>query len=109
MLSKSGCVAGFGKTSHMTSHRSWPVQEAKARFSELLETCVRDGPQIVTKRGEESAVLVPIERWRSMEEQLEPAFVTLKDWLLAPQPKFEMPAPKWRSHLRLRTPPAFED
>ena len=30
--------------------RRWPVQDAKARFSELLETACAEGPQIVTKR-----------------------------------------------------------
>ena len=42
----------------------WQVQDAKARFSEFLETSVAEGPQIVTKRGVETAVLVPIEQWR---------------------------------------------
>ena len=45
--------------------RVWQVQEAKARFSEMLETSLTEGPQIVTKRGVETAVLVPIEQWRS--------------------------------------------
>ncbi|HEY7245681.1 MAG TPA: type II toxin-antitoxin system Phd/YefM family antitoxin [Xanthobacteraceae bacterium] len=40
--------------------KSWPVQDAKARFSELLETCLREGPQLVTRRGEKAAVLVPM-------------------------------------------------
>ena len=40
--------------------KHWPVQDAKARFSELLETCLREGPQVVTKRGSETAVLVPL-------------------------------------------------
>lgn len=44
----------------------WPVQDAKARFSEMLETCVAEGPQLVTKRGEEAAVLVPAAQWRRM-------------------------------------------
>lgn len=26
--------------------KNWPVQDAKARFSELLDACVRDGPQV---------------------------------------------------------------
>ena len=34
---------------------SWPVHEAKARFSELLEKSIAEGPQIVTKRGVETA------------------------------------------------------
>lgn len=40
-----------------------PVQDAKARFSELLETCLKDGPQIVTERGAKMAVLAPIAEW----------------------------------------------
>ena len=40
---------------------SWQVQDAKARFSELLETSLSEGPQVVTRRGVETAVLVPIE------------------------------------------------
>lgn len=31
--------------------QAWPVQDAKARFSEFLETCLAEGPQMVTKRG----------------------------------------------------------
>jgi hypothetical protein len=26
--------------------KTWPVQDAKARFSELLDTCLKDGPQM---------------------------------------------------------------
>ena len=40
--------------------KAWQVQEAKARFSEFLEASVREGPQIVTKRGVEAAVLLSI-------------------------------------------------
>ncbi len=47
-----------------TPKRRWPVQDAKARFSELLERRLREGPQIVTRRGEETAVLVPLEDWQ---------------------------------------------
>ena len=38
--------------------RTWQVQDAKARFSEFLEASRKDGPQIVTRRGIEAAVLV---------------------------------------------------
>ena len=85
---------------------SWPVQEAKARFSELLEKSVRDGPQIVTKRGVETAVLVPIAQWRRLQERARP---TLKELLLTPEPRFEggLPYPK-RGGLRRRRPSAVE-
>ena len=32
--------------------KRWPVQDAKSKFSELLDTTLAEGPQIVTKRGE---------------------------------------------------------
>ena len=34
----------------------WPVQHAKACFSELLDTCLKEGPQLVTRRGQQAAV-----------------------------------------------------
>ena len=36
--------------------RAGQAQEAKARFSELLDTSLAEGPQIVTRRGVEAAV-----------------------------------------------------
>jgi prevent-host-death family protein len=48
--------------------KRWSVQDAKARFSELLDASVNDGPQIITKRGAETAVLVPVEEWRRLTE-----------------------------------------
>lgn len=64
----------------------WPVQDAKARFSELLDAAVNKGPQIVTRRGVETAVLVPIEEWRRLGKLRRPS---LKELLLAPEPRFE--------------------
>jgi antitoxin Phd len=85
---------------------SWSVQEAKARFSELLDASINDGPQIVTKRGVETAVVVPIEQWRSLQQRARP---TLKDLLLAPEPRFEggLPYPQ-RGGLRRRQPKALD-
>ena len=82
----------------------WQVQEAKARFSELLDTALRKGPQIVTRRGVETAVLVPIEEWRRVQSDAKP---TLKDWLLAPEPRFEIDLPK-RGKSRRRAVIEFE-
>lgn len=57
--------------------RNWPVQDAKARFGELLQTCLQQGPQFVTKRGEEVAVLVPIEQWRRFKQVERPGLKAL--------------------------------
>lgn len=37
---------------------SWQIQEAKSRFSELIEIALTKGPQKITKRGEEIAFLI---------------------------------------------------
>ena len=46
----------------------WQVYDAKARFSELLDTTLKDGPQVVTRRGVETAVLVPIDEWKRLKD-----------------------------------------
>jgi len=81
--------------------RYWQVQDAKARFSELLETCLIDGPQVVTKRGVETAVLVPVEAWRALQASARPS---LKELLLADSPRADIPVPP-RGRRRRRAPP----
>ena len=77
--------------------RRWPVQDAKARFSELLEASLSEGPQIVTRRGVEAAVLVSVDQWRQLEQAARPR---LKDLLLAESPRVEIPVPARRSWRR---------
>jgi len=92
-------------TSHLkTISGSWAVQDAKARFSEMLEASLTEGPQIVTKRGVETAVLVPIEEWKRLN--VKPRR-TLKELLFAEEPRFDMDIPK-RGTGRWREPPSFE-
>ena len=55
----------------------WPVQDAKAHFSELLDTCVNEGPQVVSRRGAETAVLVPIAEWKRLNSAARPSLKTL--------------------------------
>ena len=61
---------------------TWPVQDAKARFSEFLDACLTQGPQMVTRRGAEAAVLVPVQEWRRMQSAARPS---LKQLLLSEQ------------------------
>ena len=65
---------------------SWQVQDAKARFSEFLDTTIKKGPQVVTRRGIKTAVLVPIEEWERLQKAARPS---LKEWLLAPEPRYD--------------------
>jgi prevent-host-death family protein len=84
--------------------QSWPLQDAKARFSELVEVTLREGPQIVTRRGVEAIVLVPVETWRQLEHAARPS---LKDLLLAESPRADIPVPS-RRNWRRRPPTAIE-
>ena len=74
----------------MSAMDPWPVQDAKARFSEFLEACLSDGPQLVTKRGTEAAVLVSIDEWRRLQQATRPS---LKQLLLSPEARAELPLP----------------
>ena len=69
---------------------AWPVQDAKARFSELLGACLSEGPQSVSKRGAETAVLININEWRRLQQAAKPS---LKELLLAPHARAELSIP----------------
>ncbi len=38
--------------------QTWQLQEAKSRFSELVERTLTEGPQLVTRRGAEAVVVI---------------------------------------------------
>ncbi len=84
--------------------QTWPVQDAKARFSELLDTCLRDGPQVVTRRGAETAVLVAAREWRRLSGAAMP---TLKSLLLADHARIDPPEIA-RGARRRRSPPILD-
>lgn len=50
----------------MRSPVAWQLQAAKQRFSELVERAREEGPQVVTKHGKETAVVVSIEEYRRL-------------------------------------------
>lgn len=78
----------------------WPVQDAKARFSEFLDSCLTEGPQMVTRRGVEAAVLIPVQEWRRLQAAARPS---LKALLLADEARTEELVPA-RGKARRRTP-----
>ena len=82
---------------------TWPVQDAKARFSEFLQACISNGPQLVTKHGAEAAVLVPVAQWRRLQGV---APQSLKQLLLDPAGRGDFAIPA-RGTARRRSPPAF--
>jgi antitoxin Phd len=87
-------------TSQMIDNGTWAVQDAKARFSEFLDACLSDGPQIVTRRGTETAVLLPLEEWHRLQKAARP---TLKELLLSGDGRVAELAPP-RTSLQRRKP-----
>ena len=83
---------------------SWPVRDAKARFSEFLDACLAEGPQIVTRRGAEAAVLVPVSEWKRLQAGARPS---LKELLLSDVARTEALVPA-RGAARRRKTPSFD-
>src|SRR5205814_6494086 len=78
----------------------WQLQEAKARFSELIDDTLGKGPQVVTRRGIDTAVVVSIDEWHKLKDENR---LTWKDVLLEEGPRFEIPLPK-RGTVKSRKP-----
>lgn len=45
---------------------AWQVQEAKQRFSQLVRCALDEGPQIVTRHGEEVVVVLSAAEYRRL-------------------------------------------
>lgn len=52
----------------MTSRRHgyWQIQDAKQRFSEMIRAVAHEGPQVITRHGDEVAVVVDIAEYRRL-------------------------------------------
>lgn len=48
---------------------SWPLQDAKNRLSELLETVLKNGAQTITRHGKPIAVVVSTETYARLQPQ----------------------------------------
>jgi len=44
--------------------QSWTVAEAKAKFSEIIERAMSEGPQTITRNGHTAAVVVGADEWQ---------------------------------------------
>jgi antitoxin Phd len=57
----------------------WQLQEAKSRFSEMVERALAHGAQIVTRRGKKTVVVLPFEEYERLmknKESLAQFFLT---------------------------------
>jgi prevent-host-death family protein len=48
---------------------TWQLQTAKQKFSELVSRAIEEGPQVVTRRGEEVVVVVSIDEYRRLRKR----------------------------------------
>jgi len=46
--------------------RTWQLQEAKNKFSQVVDEALLDGPQLITRRGVEVVILLSYEEYRCM-------------------------------------------
>ena len=81
----------------------WQLQDAKSRFSELIDDTLEKGPQVVTRRGIDTAVVISIDEWRRLKKENS---LTWKDVLLGEGARFELPLPKRRT-AKSRKPPVL--
>jgi antitoxin Phd len=78
---------------------TWPLQDAKAKLSEVIKTAKKNGPQIITQRGVKSAVIVPFEEWERSQQRNQS---TLLD-ILRSGPEGDLPIPP-RDSWKMRKP-----
>ncbi len=47
----------------------WQLQEAKNRFSEVVQRACKEGPQVVTLRGERTAIVISAKTYDELTEK----------------------------------------
>ena len=60
----------------------WQLQEAKNRFSEVVDRAIKDGPQTVTKHGKDAVVIVSAEQYQRRTETGKKRTQSLAEFLL---------------------------
>jgi antitoxin Phd len=53
----------------MAKARKWQLQEARNRFSEVVDEAIRNGPQVITRHAEEIAVVVSSDEWTRLSRR----------------------------------------
>lgn len=57
----------------------WQVQEAKARFSELMEKALTEGPQVVTRHGTDQVVVISAQEYGTLQPKRRNLLEALRD------------------------------
>jgi prevent-host-death family protein len=65
---------------------TWPLQDAKNRLSELLETVLKNGAQTITRHGKPIAVVVSAETYARLQPKEKLVDILrdcpVKDWVI---------------------------
>lgn len=48
---------------------SWKLQDAKAKFSQVVDDALKVGPQYVTRRGQEAVVVLSAKEYKKITSQ----------------------------------------
>lgn len=95
---------------------TWQLQEAKAKFSQVVDLTRTEGAQVVTRNGVPVVAIVPIEEWRKVQPEVgEAKKKTMAEIIeeLRSMPGgvdeegFELPIPP-RGEWKHREPPEFD-
>lgn len=57
------------RSKHVNPRQTWKFQDAKAKLSELVDTALRDGPQMITRRGKDTVVVLPATDYARLTER----------------------------------------
>lgn len=50
-------------------YETWTIDDAEARFGELIERALSEGPQVITQNGRSTAVVVSADEWQVGHER----------------------------------------
>jgi len=67
----------------MMKENMWQLQEAKSRFSQLVEAAMHEEPQIVTKHGDKAVVVLSFEEYARITKPKTDLVAFLRDSPLA--------------------------
>jgi prevent-host-death family protein len=65
-------VPAKAKGPALPGHRVWKLEDAKARFSEVVRRARSEGPQRVTHRGTDAVVVVSADDFKQLVPEVEP-------------------------------------
>lgn len=80
------------------SDAEWSLQDAKNKFSAVVEAASKGTPQTVTKRGKPAVVVVSVTDYERLTQPDQPKRSFVEHLLLAPQGDFKVP----RARVKLR-------